>query len=182
MTRNQNLIEKLRLGTYSSHRMFFNPLTFRFSDYNKGKFTVNDYSGNDYLGSEELKLPKISNTYNKSLGESPSRLITAILDVGTLDQNVSTDINANPELYQSQSLMRYNILFTQVLNMTIPLNLSLRAGDMIECLFPKVSTAETKEYDEAQSGLYIIKELCHHFDVENSFTSLKLIRDTYGLK
>ena len=181
-TRNQNLIEKLRMGTYASHRMFFNPLTFGFSDYNKGKFTINDYSGNDYLGSETLKLPKISNANNQSLGESPSRLITAVLDIGTMDQGVSTALNANPELYQSQSLMRYNILFTQVLNMTIPLNLTLRAGDMIECLFPRVSTAETKEYDEAQSGLYIIKELCHHFDVENSFTSLKLIRDTYGLK
>jgi hypothetical protein len=64
----------------------------------------------------------------------------------------------------------------------IPSNTNLRAGDVIECLFPRISETSNNENDPDQSGLYMIKELCHHFDVENSYTSLKLIRDTYGLK
>lgn len=181
-TKNQNLIEKLRLGTYASQRMFFDPLTFRFSDYAKGKFTLKNYSKNKNVGGEQLKLPKISSSSNQSLGESPTRMITAILDRGTMDSDVSQELNSNPELYQSQSLMRYNILFTQVFNVMIPLNTRLRAGDLIECLFPRISESDAKDYDPDQSGLYMIKELCHHFDVERSYTSLKLIRDTYGLK
>jgi len=27
----------------------------------------------------------------------------------------------------------------------------------------------------------MIKELCHHFDVNNSYTSMKLLRDTFGV-
>jgi len=56
----------------------------------------------------------------------------------------------------------------------------LKAGDVIECDFPQVSRSEKPEYDDEQSGLYMIKELCHHYDNENSLTSMKLVRDTYG--
>jgi hypothetical protein len=76
--------------------------------------------------------------------------------------------------------MRYNVLFTQTLNMTIPSNTNLRAGDIITCEFPKISNSDSKEMDDDQSGLYMIKELCHHFDTEGSYTSMLLIRDTFG--
>ena len=36
-------------------------------------------------------------------------------------------------------------------------------------------------YNEHRSGYYLILHLCHHFDSSNSFTSLTLARDTYGL-
>jgi hypothetical protein len=71
-------------------------------------------------------------------------------------------------------------LFTQILSVTVPSNTNLRAGDIIECLFPKTTISTKKEFDEQQSGLYMIKALCHHFDTEGSYTSMKLIRDTFG--
>jgi len=180
--RNQNLIEKLRLGTYSSYRMFYNPLTFEFTPPEKGTFKLNDYvSGVSNLG-QELELPKISSSSNISLGDSPTRLITQVLDIGTMDPNVSKDGNSDPFKYQSQAIMRYNILFTQTLSMTVPSNTNLRAGDIITCNFPKISREDGKKYDDEQSGLYMIKELCHHFDTEGSYTSMTLIRDTFGIK
>jgi len=108
--------------------------------------------------------------------------MTAVLDVGTMEPGISTATNADPTDYQSQSLLRYNFLFTQSLNVMIPSNTNLRAGDKIECLFPKVSTNPAREYDTDVSGLYMIKELCHHFDARNSYTSLNLVRDTFGIK
>ena len=180
--RNQNLIEKLRLGTYSSYRMFYNPLTFEFTPPEQGTFKLNDYvSGVSNLG-QELELPKISSSSNISLGDSPTRLITQVLDIGTMDPNVSKDGNSDPFKYQSQAIMRYNILFTQTLSMTVPSNTNLRAGDIITCNFPKISREDGKKYDDEQSGLYMIKELCHHFDTEGSYTSMTLIRDTFGIK
>jgi len=177
---NQNLIEKLRLGTYASQRIFFNPLTFRFTDPKKGLFKLSDYAGGINNLGQELELPKISNSSNISLGDCPTRIITAILDIGTMDQGVSTDKNSDPFKYQSQAIMRYNVLFTQTLSMTIPSNTNLRAGDIITCNFPKNSREDGKIYDNEQSGLYMIKELCHHFDTTGSFTSMTLVRDTFG--
>ena len=66
------------------------------------------------------------------------------------------------------------------MTITIPSNTNLRAGDIIECLFPVTSTKKEKEFDQEQSGLYMIKELCHQFTSEGSYTSAKLIRDTFG--
>ena len=62
-----------------------------------------------------------------------------------------------------------------------PSNTNLKAGDVIKCLLPKISRGDKNEVDQDQSGLYMIKELCHHFDTDGSYTSLKLIRDTFGL-
>ena len=43
-------------------------------------------------------------------------------------------------------------------------------------------TTNNAKDDKEQSGLYMIKELCHHFDTMGSYTSLTLIKDTFGSK
>lgn len=180
--RNQNLVEKLKLGAYASHRMFFNPLTFTFSDYEQNAFKSKDYVKKSKNLGKKLKLPKISSTSELTLGDIPTRIITQVLDVGTMEKGVSVDQNSDPSKYQSQSITRYNILFTQTLSIIVPSNTNLKAGDIIECNFPKISNSSSEEYDPETSGLYMIKEICHHFNVESSYTSMKLIRDTFGQK
>jgi hypothetical protein len=179
--KNQNLLEKLRLGTYSSQRIFFNPLTGVITEPEKTKFKFRNYSDKTSNLGSDIKLPPLTEGSSETLGDAPTRIITGILDIGTLNSDVSTELNADPTEYQSQSLMRYNVLFTQTLNIVIPLNTNLRAGDVIECKFPKITQSDAKEYDTETSGLYMIKELCHHFDVNNSYTSMKLLRDTFGI-
>ena len=178
--KNQNLIEKLRLGAYSSYRMFFNPLTFEFTPPEKGLFKLDDYVSKTKNLGDQLKLPKISSSSNVDLGSVPTRILTQCLDIGTMEKDVSTEGNSDPFKYQSQAIMRYNVLFTQTLSVVVSSNTNLRAGDVITCKFPKISSGDKEEFDEEQSGLYMIKELCHHFDTTNSYTSLKLIRDTFG--
>lgn len=177
---NQNLIEKLRMGTYSSYRIFYNPLTFEFTSPQKGLFKLEDYAGKAKNLGQSVTLPKISSDSDVDLGKTPTRFLTGVLDVGTMEKDVSTDTNAEPDKYQSQAIMRYNLLFTQTLNMMIPLNTNLKAGDVISCKFPTITRSNKEEYDKDQSGLYMIKELCHHFDTTASYTSMKLIRDTFG--
>jgi len=115
----------------------------------------------------------------------PSRVLTGVLDIGTLEKDVNLQtqldgsVGSNGILSQRQALFRYNSLFSQVVNMTIPLNTNLQVGDIIRCEFPKISV-NSKEYDTSQSGLYMIKELCHNFTGAQSLTSLKLLRDTFG--
>ena len=182
--KNQNLLEKLRLGAYSSYRVGFNPLTGSFSEganQNQASFGVNQYKDKTKNLGQEVKLPPISNDANVGLGDIPTRIISQLFDVGTVDKGVSLKPNADPFKYQSQSIMRYNLLFTQQLSMTIPLNTNLKAGDIISCKFPENTRDKEKTYDDEQSGLYMIKELCHHFDPDQSLTSMKLVRDTFGL-
>ena len=179
--KNQNMLEKLRLGAFASQRMYFNPLRFTYTDPQKGLFKLDDYAGKSKNLGKKITLPKISEGSDLTLGDIPSRMVTGILDIGTIEKGVSYDEkNADPLKYQSQALMRYNVMFTQSLTMTVPSNTNLEAGNIIKCLFPKNTTGKKTEYDQEQSGLYMIKELCHHFDPEGSYTSMKLVRDTFG--
>ena len=179
-TRNNNLLEKLRLGQFSTQRSYFNPLTFDYTRPEKGLFKLEDYAGKSKNLGRSFGMPPINEGSETTLADIPSRLVTGIVDIGTLEDGVSYEENADAFRYQSQSIMRYNLMFTQSMTITIPSNTNLRAGKLIQCLFPSTTVSKGGEFDTEISGLYMIKELCHHFDAEGSYTSLKLIRDTFG--
>ncbi|MAL15702.1 MAG: hypothetical protein CL554_20050 [Algoriphagus sp.] len=180
--KNQNLIENLRMGTYSFRRLSFNPLSFQFKQevYNygdKNSSKKNDRMNN--LGTKELQLPKISDDSKLTLDQLPTRTVSQIVDIGA-STTVSKDDNYPADKYQGQNVVRYNLLMTQSVSMTVPCNTDLKAGDIITCRFPKISREDKNEYDPEESGKYMIKELCHHFEAKRSFTSMTLVRDTYG--
>ena len=95
---------------------------------------------------------------------------------------VSTSINNTPAEWQAKSAMRYNILHSQIVELMVPCNTELRAGDVIKLEFESLANEKCAEgIDKRQSGKYLILHLCHFFDTTKSVTSLTLVRDTYGL-
>ena len=183
-SKNQNLLENLERGAYCSHRIYLNPLTFEYTAASQRIFKLDDYSGKiENLGADiDVVLPSLSDKDSRTLASVPSRYVCGILDIGTTDTKVSELGNADPARIHSQSMMRYNTLFTQILTMTIPLNTNLMAGDILECEFPRIDVEDRKEPDQEQSGLYLIKKLTHFFNAEGSYTKLQLCRDTDGRK
>ena len=186
--RNQDLIGKLERGAYSSMRYYINPVTFGLNPdivYNSKKYI--DKTSN--LGSKQITLPKINDDSDLTLGDLPSRIFVGMLDVGTVEKDAKDDgwndpakRNADPAKIHSQSMMRYNQLMTQIIEVTIPLNLAINAGSLIRCEFPSLENTERKEADPDTSGLYMIKELAHYFDSNGSYSKLKLVRDSFGRK
>ena len=185
--RNQDLIGKLERGAYSSVRYYVNPVSFAPTI---SVFNSNDYMGKaNNLGDKEISLPKIDDDSDKTLGDLPSRIFVGMLDVGTLEKDASDEgwndpvkRNADPARIHSQSMMRYNQIFTQVVDITVPLNTNLSAGSIIRCEFPQLSNVKRKQPDPEISGLYMIKELAHYFDGQGSYSKLKIVRDSFGRK
>ena len=180
--KNQDLLSNLQRGAYCSHRIFFNPLTFTYTNPEKGLFKMENYVGKTENLGKDITLPSIGEESDKNLGDIPSRNITAVMDIGTLEKNASMKDNADPTKIFSQAMMRYNTTLTQTMSVTIPSNTNLKAGNLIQCQFPTISRGKEGSPDEEQSGLYMIKELCHFFDANGSYTSMKLLRDTFGRK
>jgi len=181
-SKNQDLMEKLKRGAYCSHRIYFNPLNFTYTNPEKGLFKLENYAGKTKNMGEEITLPPLSKDSDETLGDIPSRNITAVMDIGTMERGASTTENADPTKIHSQSMMRYNLLMTHTASMLIPLNTNLRAGGLIKCKFPKIDMEKRSDVSEDQSGSYMIKELCHQFNSEGSYTKLTLFRDTLGRK
>lgn len=171
--KNQNVMSALESGVYVSRNVFFDPRYFKYKEI-ICKLPEKELPLEASLGKKEVEIPT-----NKSF----TRTHYHILDVGTLDPTVAGNTNNSPLYWQAKSTMRYNLLFTQVINMTVPCNPQLCAGDIIKCNFETVSQdkKEMGSNDSTQSGNYLILNLCHHFDATRSFTSMTLVRDTYGL-
>ena len=125
----------------------------------------------------------------ETLKDKPTRLMFRILDQGALQKgSKKEEVEKRNELavYQNKSYIRNNLLFSQSLNISVPINPDLRAGQMIEVQFPLKSEenkdttdAYGKDKDNDISGKYLISELRHVLGDGRSSTQLNLIRDTF---
>ena len=128
--------------------------------------------------------PKLGN----KLDEIPTRLMLKISDVG-VSQKGSEKKETQPaselDEYKNKSYIRNNLLFSQSLSISIPLNTNLRVGLVIDVKLPlKQGTDGDEKVDSYgsdrtndSSGRYLISQLMHKMGGGQSETQLKLIRD-----
>ena len=194
--KNIDLLSNLSFGTYSNTSLFFD---FYANDYQRRNFNV-DSSGSAESDGGGSKGKIVSGGTKDFKGVSskfrtaPSRLMNHVLDIGTLPSGENADEQlktwrenrdkptSDPLNTMVQSLMRYNQLFTIKINIMIPGNFSLRAGDLIHCDFPELSVENSGMVDQISGGIYMISSLCHRITPKDCFTSLTLVRDTFGRK
>ena len=183
VSRNNDLLRKLIVGQFSNFTASFNPLNGKFSKVEEGTFNLldilNQPKGKKFstLGNVP-EVPTLLSDDGMGLGELPSRIMSVVKDVGTLSKEASKEDTPGVSQTQKEALVRYNLLFQQVVRIIIPLNTNLQAGELIKLNF--LGAPEGSTYDRQQSGHYLIKELCHAFDTEQSVTSMTVIRDTFG--
>ena len=175
--KNQNIINAMKSGTYHTRSIFFNPKSFKLDERSWVFGRDRQLTPSKTLG-KEVEEPEISTDDAKF-----NRTLYDILDLGAYNPTVAGKDTNDPTQWQTQSTVRYNILFSQKLRLQVPCNPNLKAGDVIACDFP-IITEDSKDQganDPVQSGRYLIVDLCHHFDPTRSITSMTLVRDSYGV-
>ena len=185
LNQNIDLQEKLAVGAYNSRFLFFNPYTYevKHSDFAMDK----DQDGKVRSAGTELSFVA------KEFRQGPTRGISSVLDVGTLPSGEDArkqveqwkkkkdETNDRVQERSVQAITRYNQLFSISVDILIDADFSLKAGDTIYCEFPELA-AETKRPSKETSGLYLIASVCHKVAPAGSYTSLNLIRDSFGKK
>ena len=169
--KNTDLMKSLRVGMYANVTYFY--------DLYKNKADGIEYKLNSEIKSKlgGSKIPP----YPEIFGDKPSRILFRSSDVGMLVEEGIAEDSGRDTADMAKSFSRYNLLFTQSLNMIVPMNINLKAGTIIYAQFTKVDASQSGEIDPEQSGNYLIKEVRHHFEDNQMISSLKLIRDSYGL-
>lgn len=127
-------------------------------------------------------------TYGKDQDDTVRRdfsiLSTGVAPVGDVKQQIkksNEDLKYDVYKIERQATMRYNSLYNIKLSIKIAGDLSLRAGDLIYCDLPKVSSEKIKiTPDPIKSGLYIIHDICHHITKDGFFTGMNLVRESIG--
>lgn len=172
--KNIDVFKNMLIGMYSSLNYFFDintrtpsVITYKLSD---SYPIMNHTSGSN-------QPPKLLN----NLEDRPSRMMAKIVDNYSMEGvTPSKNIRDYKEYYQSQSISRYNLAFSQVLNITVPLNMKLTVGDVIYLNIGTIESKDVKDKDRLKSGLYLIQSLAHQFEGNQGYTGLKLVRDSYG--
>ena len=169
--KNIDLMKSLRVGMYVNKTYFYDLYSNTLDLYT---YKVKDQVKNKLGGAESIAV-------SDEFGDSISRIMVRTSDRGALktDGSVSDKLRSGADMAMSYS--RYNLLFTQALNMVVPCNVNLKVGGIIHAEFPRIDRSTNMTSDEEQSGYYLIKELRHHFEGGQMVTSLRLIRDSYGL-
>lgn len=169
----QNLLRALKSGLYLTKNVAFNQYTGQVTE----RYIKFDQSGIISSG----KTPEYDEVFLNRF--SATKINYFVTDVGATQSGISTAINNDQLDHYAKAAMRYNLLLSQVLDITVPANPNLRAGDVIRCEFEKITVSNKNEgsVDHRYSGDYVIMNLCHYFTPRNSFTNLRIVRDGYGL-
>tara|TARA_B100000131_G_scaffold150676_1_gene146187 strand:- start:116 stop:1477 length:1362 start_codon:yes stop_codon:yes gene_type:complete len=194
--RNIDLQNNLLMGTYSNRTLFFDfyamnyeVRNFNVDSSNPPKSKEGGSKGKVVSGGTE-DLDYVADEFRKPI----SRLMNRVKDVGTLPsgKNIAEQLKAwkdkageatfDAEDIMVQSLMRYNQLFSIKINIMIAGDFSLRAGDLIHCEFPELSVDPNTDVNRQTGGIYMISSLCHNITPRKTYTSLTLVRDTFGRK
>jgi hypothetical protein len=174
-----NAVDLIKKGAYNSKTYVFDPVYDRVrsvttdkSDQEKG-IKMAGKSMPDFVDPDLTGTTKINFT-TKDLSLLPGVDIKEQLTRSNEENLVVTDII-------NQSQMRYQQVFAIELSFTIFADLTLHAGDIIECFFPEISSKTTQPTSSKKSGLYMIVDLCHFISTNGpSYTTLNLVRDSYG--
>jgi len=183
--RDMDLKESMTLGTHNNRSLFF--------DFYSMNYKVVNFD----VGQQKSKLSTagrdfITDQLPEEFTQSPTRLFNHVLDTGTLPKGITSDAqlknwkdnptqsNYDAERSMVQSVMRYNQMFTIQTNITIPLDVSIKAGDLIYCDFPELKGSDGKETNDQSGGIYMVAHVCHAVTPQESFSSLSLVRDSFG--
>ena len=200
--------KNLMMGMYNNRSIFFDPLSFNYEVRSfpevetpppegqiVGKIVKVVDSVKNYL--EKLATAAeepVSDLIKEEFRQSPTRLMSFIMDTGVMPSGITSQDQLNTwsgekekENYDVantmvQSIMRYNQLFTVKTDITIPGDFSIKAGDLIECDFPKLEGDAVKDVNPETKGTYMVASVCHRITPNSTTSSLSLVRDSFGGK
>ena len=179
------LHQNLTMGTYHNKSIFFD---FYNMNYKEKVYSIEEQqSGLKVAGQKGDKFSFVAEEFTKT----PTRFMTHILDTGvdpkgTGDKQLENQKsekgvpNFKAEETMVQSIMRYNQLFSVKTQITIAGDFSIKAGDLIECDFPELAGAQLSNTNSQSGGIYMVAHVCHRNTPEGCFSSLGLVRDSYG--
>jgi hypothetical protein len=168
--------DQLTMGTFNTSVNLFNSF--------ESSFNCNPLD----ITTQESAITAAGTEYGKNLFKDfiskPSRFFTGSESIGGLKPiDEAKELDTDKAKYLSSATARYNQAYTVKANITIFGDYSLEVGQLIFCDFPEQSTKTNTTANPRMSGIYMISALCHRIDPQQQcFTSLELIRDSYGRK
>ena len=168
------------MGQYNSRFGLFESSARKHIVIERDSAAIHDYNADDdgdILSNSEYFQPKEFSTM-------PSRHMLLVKDDRLFDNSDEQDDSSKTSMehieYEARRQSRYSALFSQTLEVTVPLNIQLHAGSVVNLRFPRINIDKPSGGDNnPASGFYMIKTLSHKFGSQGDFTGMQLVRDAY---
>ena len=115
--RDQNQLNALKHGLYNVRVSTMNTITGEYHE------KVENLLSSSNLGDKQ-KIPVDSKNFSKSY--------SYIINPGADEQGVSEEVLNSPSKYEPRAHMRYGLLHSQLVDIQVPCNVQLRAGEVIK--------------------------------------------------
>jgi len=176
-----NLDNTLKVGSLTKPIIkSFNPFTKEYKE--ETSFSDVERMGDEYMGGTSLPfIAKDLDLWNKSTKIYTKWKPVGILPTGSTLESQLSEIESEDwdiEAIERQARSRYNNLFNTRLNITIPGDFSIYAGDVLSCDFPELSGKAAKIVSNKKSGNYLVIDVAHRITKNNSFTTINLVRES----
>jgi hypothetical protein len=180
-TGGMDIQSKLQMGAYGNRTRTLNTYSHEYKDQEK-------------KASEQEKKVKTAGKELQCLPDwlkdKVSREFVSTLPVGVLPEGKtveeqlkkSKEATMDVESTIAQAPMRYNQLYARKIEITIPGNFALHAGDLIYCDFPEQSAKDKQQVSTKLSGTYLISDICHQITPGSTYTKLNIVREGDGKK
>lgn len=116
------------------------------------------------------------NDLRNSKGESPFEAFGAFYRTNLAINDTISERNNDIRYWLQPRALHLSLLHNFQIEIDIPGDIELKAGDVVNYQFPKFSSASTggKELDKQRTGKYLVAAICHKFR-EQSFESTALL-------
>ena len=163
-----DIVKKLMVGQYKSANWYYNIIdrTPHFVEYSYKDSKLDSANEDQYIPNK--------------IDEKYSRIFLNVLDVGAMaEKKVELKNTAETIAWrQAHATGRFQSLFSQSLELTIPMNLSLEVGMILKMSFPLLNTESGMN---PSSGNYMIAKIAHQFgDPQGDVTGISLVRDSFA--
>ena len=179
-----DLNQKMMMGSYKNKTVFFD---FMALEYKTVDFDIEEQDGKATNAGRDFVV------VNKDFIKDPSRIFHQIKDIGTNPKGTGDSQlsewkgdkkkpNFEYEKTLVQTIMRYNQMLTVQTNIVIPGDFTIKAGDIVEVDFPSAESSLTRDKNKQTGGKYMVASVCHRVTPRETFTSMGLVRDSFGKK
>jgi hypothetical protein len=170
-----DMITSISNGSFSSRLLSIDIFTQKFEnlDYNLLSAEVQGNLINKYKPVNSFK-----NSKDQTLFNSPFSFFRTYLSINDTASEKSNDI----KFWMQPRAMHMSLLNHFRIQITIPGDIELKAGDIVEYEFPVFESAETggKKLDKARTGKYLVAAVNHKFNGDTYESIVELVSDSFS--
>jgi hypothetical protein len=169
------MITSISNGSFSSRLLSIDIFTQKFENIDYSLLTA---EGQGNLINKYKPVNSFKNSKNQTLFNSPDAFFRTYLTINDTPSEKSNDV----KYWMLPRAMHMTLLNHFKIQIIIPGDVALKAGDVVEYEFPAFESADSggKKLDKPRSGKYLVASINHKFSADTFESIVELVSDSFA--